>query len=181
RIRRAIEHHAGFSYLGTLTVITLMIVGVILLGLIHEQASIATIIVAAILSLIPASDLALSVLNWDVTHFFEPRLLPKIDLSKGMPAEARTMVAVPVIFNDEATVTALIDRLEIAYLANQDEHLHFDLLGDFADAPSEEVPGDREILDAAMRGIEQLNERYNAGNPVRFHLFHLRRQSCPTE
>ena len=37
RIRRAIEQHAGFSYLGTLTIITLMIVGVILLALIDEH------------------------------------------------------------------------------------------------------------------------------------------------
>src|SRR6266487_3643702 len=38
RIRRAIEQHAAFSYLGTLTAITLMIVGVILLALILNQA-----------------------------------------------------------------------------------------------------------------------------------------------
>src|SRR5207237_3505415 len=91
--------------------------------------------IAALLMLIPASELALSVLNWDVTHVFEPRLLPKIDLSKGITSEARTMVVVPVILNDEKTVAALLDKLEITYLANQDEHLHFALLGDFVDAP----------------------------------------------
>src|SRR5207245_1083871 len=138
-------------------------------------------VIAALLSLIPASDLALSVLNWDVTHVFEPRLLPKIDLSKGISADARTIVVVPVIFHDEATVRTLLDKLEIAYLANQDEHLHFALLGDFADAPRDEIPDDWQILATAKQGIEGLNARYSAGAPVRFHLFHRRRQWCETE
>src|SRR6266496_840966 len=181
RIRRAIEQHAAFSYLGTLTAITLMIVGVILLALILNQANIATIIVAAILSLIPASDLSLSVLNWDVTHFFEPRLLPKIDLSKGIPAEARTIVVVPAILNDKETVRELIDKLEIAYLANRDDHIHFALLGDFADADSEDVASDKEILEAARNGISELNQRYGAPESSTFHLFHRRRQWCETE
>src|SRR5437870_6940579 len=131
--------------------------------------------------LIPASELALSVLNWDVTHIFEPRLLPKIDLSKGTPSEARTMVVVPVIFNDETTIAALLDKLEITYLANQDEHIHFALLGDFVDAPSESMPNDREILECAQDGIEELNRRYSRGALVPFHLFHRPRKWCETE
>src|SRR5207249_819682 len=128
-----------------------------------------------------ASALALSVLNWDMTHIFAPRLLPKIDLSKGITSEARTMVVVPVILNDEETVAALLDKLEITYLANQDEHLHFALLGDFVDAPSESMPNDREILEHAQDGIEKLNRRYSGGAPVRFHLFHRPRKWCETE
>jgi len=181
RIRRAIERHAAFSYLGTLTAITLMIVGVILLALLLKQPNIATIIIASILSLIPASDFALSVLNWDVTHFFEPRLLPKIDLSKGIPAEARTIVVVPAILNDKETVRELIDKLEIGYLANRDAHIHFALLGDFADADSEDVASDKEILEAARNGISELNQRYGAPESSTFHLFHRRRQWCETE
>src|SRR5207253_6779393 len=42
-------------------------------------------------------------------------------------------------------------------------------------------PGDREILDAAKHGIEELNTRYSANGPIRFHLFHRRRQWCETE
>ena len=110
--------------------------------------------------MIPASDFAVNVLNWDITHLFQPRLLPKIDLSHGIPAEARTMVVVPVILSDQATVEALISKLEITYLANRDEHLHFALLGDFVDAPKPELPGDEAILSAAQLGIEELNKRY---------------------
>jgi cyclic beta-1,2-glucan synthetase len=181
RLRRAVERQATLAYLGTVVLLSALILGLILLALLHVQAGVTMIVLALLLSLIPASDLALSVLNWDITHSFEPRLLPKIDLANGIPAEARTMVVVPVIFHDPTTVSDLLDKLEIAYLANQDEHLHFALLGDFADAESEEMPDDREILDAAQQGIARLNKNYSSDEAIQFHLFHRRRQWCETE
>jgi cyclic beta-1,2-glucan synthetase len=181
RVRRAVERHATLAYLGTVTLLTALITGFTIIAVWRAQASITMAAIAALVSLIPATDLALSVLNWDITHIFQPQLLPKIDLSKGVPAEARTMVVVPVIFSDHATVAALVDKLEIAYLANQDERLHFALLADFADADSEEKPDDWEILDAANAGIEQLNNRYSANAPNRFYLFHRPRRWCETE
>ena len=181
RLLRVVQRHATLAYLGTMTLLTALIIGFTVIAVWRVQPSLIMAAIAALVSLIPASDLALSVLNWDVTHVLEPQLLPKIDLSKGVPAEARTMVVVPVIFNDQATVAALVDKLQIAYLANQDEHLHFALLADFADAASEEMLDDREILEAAQQGIEQLNSRYSAGQPIRFHLFHRPRRWCETE
>src|SRR5437660_1708831 len=178
---RAVERNAPLAYLGTFAAVTALIVGVTVAALLQAGAGFIISAIAALLMLIPASELALSVLNWDVTHVFEPRLLPKIDLSKGIPPEARTMVVVPVILNDEETVAALLDKLEITYLANQDEHLHFALLGDFVDAPSESMPNDREILEWAKEGTEELSRQYSGGAPVRFHLFHRPRKWCETE
>src|SRR5207253_3810041 len=166
------------TYLGTGALLTALILGFIVIALLAAHAGIAMTVIASLLSIIPASDLALSVLNWDITHTFEPQLLAKIDLARGIPPEARSIVVVPVILSDEAMVATLVSKLEIAYLANHDEHLHFALLGDFADARSDEMPGDREILDAAKHGIEELNTRYSANGPIRFHLFHRRRQWC---
>src|SRR5207302_10201669 len=145
RARRAIERHATVAYLGTLTLLTALILGVTVIFALRTQPGLLMFVIAALVTLIPASDLAVSVLHWDITHLFEPRLLPNIDLSKGIPAEARTMVVVPVIFNDRESVAALIDKIEIAYLANRDEHLHFALLSDFADASAEKMSGDPEI------------------------------------
>ncbi len=179
RLLRAFERHAAFAYLGTFTLLTGLIVFLFVFAMLHAGAAIWITVAGALLALIPASDLALNVLNWDITHSFRPRLLPKIDLTKGIPIEARTMVVVPAILPDEATVSALIDKLEIAYLANQDEHLHFALLGSYADASTEEMPEDQHILEAARHGIDDLNRRY--GDQQRFHLFHRRRQWCETE
>ena len=181
RALQAIERHAAIAYLGSLALSTALIVSVLVFAMLRLNAGVVVTIIGALLAVVPASDLALSVLSWDITHFLLPKLLPKIDLSKGLPPEASTMVVVPVIFPDKATVETLIDKLEISYLANQDEHLHFALLGDFADAPSEHMPDDESFAEAARLGIEELNRRYSSGEPIRFHLFHRRRQWCETE
>jgi cyclic beta-1,2-glucan synthetase len=181
RALRTIERHASLAYLGTFALITALIVTLLVFAMLHANADVVVTIIGALLVLIPASDLALNLLNWDVTHTFAPKLLPKIDLAKGIPPEARTMVVVPAILPDEATVEKLVDKLEIAYLANQDEHLHFGLLGDFADSTQEQNPDDQRVLDAARHSIEELNRRYSAGQQIRFHLFHRRRQWCETE
>jgi cyclic beta-1,2-glucan synthetase len=181
RVQRAVERHAAAFYLGTLIAVTLLPVLAIFSLVLKAHGSIWKGVLAALLAAIPTSDLAVSIINWDITHVLGPRLLPKIDLSKGVPPEARTFVVVPVILADEATVDELLNKIEISYLGNQDENIHFALLGDFADANEETVPGDREIIDAAVNGIKALNNRYSADQPVRFHLFHRRRQWCETE
>src|SRR5581483_2251701 len=181
KILRTIERHASLTYLGTIALLTALIATLVVIALVPLGAGAALTLLAVLLALIPASDLAVNLLNWDITHVLPPKLLPKIDLTKGIPPEARTIVVVPVILADEATVETLIDKLEIAYLANQDEQLHFALLGDFADAPKEQMPDDEQIIAAARAGIDELNRRYGKGRPVRFHLFHRRRQWCDTE
>jgi cyclic beta-1,2-glucan synthetase len=181
RVLRTVEHHPAAVYLGTIAALTALVLILIVLIALTSHAAIWLALIGALLTVIPASDLAINVLNWDITHTLRPRLLPKIDPAKAIPPEARTMVVVPAILPDEATVATLIDKLEIAYLANQDDHLHFALLGSFADATSEKMPGDQRVLEAAQHGIEELNKRYSDGKPIRFHLFHRSRQWCETE
>lgn len=180
-LRRLVRRHATATYLGTIAFLTLLLVTLLVAIVYATGGGVAAAIVVAILVLLPASDLAVSVTNWDLTHLFEPRLLPKIDLSNGIPAEARTMVVVPVILGDVPMVESLIDKLEVTYLANRDNNLHFALLGDFADAKEAELTEDKEILAAALGGIEELNGRYPEKNLKRFHLFYRRRQWCETE
>jgi cyclic beta-1,2-glucan synthetase len=181
RARRMLERHATIAYLAPLTIMTALITGFAVTAGWRAQPSVVMAAIAALVSLIPATELSLNILNWDITHLIEPRLLPKIDLSEGVPAAARTIVVVPVIFSDEDTAAALIDKLEIAYLANRDDHLHFALLGDFADADTEVLPSDAELLGTTKAGIEQLNQKYSADQPIRFHLFQRRRRWCETE
>ena len=117
--------------------------------------------------MIPATDIAISVLNWDVTHTFNPRVLPK------MNAEVET--ADRSAYDDRRADDVderggrgrMVEKLEIHYLANRDSQFYFALLTDFADAPTAEVPNDGALLAAALEGIERLNARYAAGPPKR--------------
>ncbi|MGZ8843026.1 MAG: GH36-type glycosyl hydrolase domain-containing protein, partial [Pyrinomonadaceae bacterium] len=198
RLRRFALRHATVVYLGTLASLTFLVVALLVLagyvsampsstsagGLISHIAANAIwplLLVTALLALIPASDLAVSVLNWDVTNFFPPRLLPRMGTASGIPEEACTMVVVPTIFSRESQVNELLERLEVHFLANHDEHIYFALLGDFPDADAAETPNDLLLLEVARSGIAELNLRHSKEQPHRFHLFHRRRQWNPGE
>jgi cyclic beta-1,2-glucan synthetase len=176
KITRAIFRHPTLVYLGTFALLTALIAGAFLYYAFRSGATPAMLLICALVVLIPASDLALSVLNWDVTRLFHPRVLPRMDMKSGIPETARTFVVIPTLFTSLAVVRELLEKLEVHFLANQDEHLSFALLGDFADADSEETPDDEALLDAALSGIEDLNARYSHGETKRFFLFHRRRQ-----
>src|ERR1051325_2071177 len=178
RLRRFLLRHATGTYLGTLAFLTLLIVSLLLYTMRVRGAGWPILVIAALLALIPASDLALTVLNWDLTHFFPPRLLPRMETSTGIPENAATFVVVPTIFLNEAQVQELVEHLEVHYLANQNDHVYFGLLSDFPDAGAEETPTDSNLLAIAQSGIDALNRRH--GNE-RFHLFHRQRQWNPGE
>jgi cyclic beta-1,2-glucan synthetase len=177
RVVRSVLRHPTLFYIGTLALVTALVVAALCFTAYYGGASWAVLVGLALLSLIPASDLALSVLNWDVTHKFHPRLLPSMETKQGVPEDACTMVVIPTLFTNDATVKELLEKLEVHYLANQDEHLYFALLGDFADADAEETPTDAALLDQALAGVEELNARYSADSSALklFHLFQRKR------
>jgi cyclic beta-1,2-glucan synthetase len=107
-----------------------------------------------------AVHLAIGVVNWLATLFVSPRPLPRLDFRTGIPPEHRTMVVVPTMLSSAEAVADLIDGLEVRYLANRDDNLHFALLTDFEDASQETMPGDEELLRLTREGIKRLNERY---------------------
>ena len=186
RAQRIALRHPALFYFGIFTLLTSLIVTLLALKAGSSGATPLMVAVTALLALLPATDLALSVLNWDVTHGFQPRVLPKMDPELEVPHEARTMIVVPTLLTSEAAAALLIERLEVHYLANQDPQFYFALLTDFSDADAETTPGDQALLDFAMAGMERLNLRYaphsanrfpeEAAAPDRFFLFHRSRQ-----
>jgi cyclic beta-1,2-glucan synthetase len=91
---------------------------------------------------LPVLDVALSVLNHLVTALLSPRLLPRLDLHKhGVPPQYGTVVVVPTLFGSESDVRDALENLEVQFLANREDHLHFAVLSDFTDAPTEGAGG----------------------------------------
>ncbi len=119
-----------------------------------------------------ASQLAVALMNWLSTLLVKPGLLPRLDFSRGIAPEARTMVVIPTMLSSHDGVDRLLQALEIHYLANRDSHLHFALLTDFPDAPTEVTPDDEGLLTRARAGIDDLNRRYEPGRNDIFFLFH---------
>jgi cellobiose phosphorylase len=128
----------------------------------------------ALLALIPANDIAVTVMNRLITAFLPPRVLAKLDLSEqgGVPEEFRTAVVIPTLFGSVHAVEEALENLEVQYLANREAHLHFAILSDFTDAPTETGPDDAAILEAAAAGVRALNQHYGGGKQDAFYLFH---------
>ena len=81
-----------------------------------------------VLAAIPASDLAIALINRAVTDLFGPRTLPRLELRTGIPEDLRTIVVVPTLLTSQDAIIELVERLEVHYLANPDGDLRFALL-----------------------------------------------------
>ena len=132
--------------------------------------------IVAVLALVGASQLGLSIANWVATLLVKPKQLPRLNFSKGIPFYARTLVAVPCIIADEKQAQELVDELEVRFLANRDENLLFGLLTDLKDANEEKLPGDDALVDFVKKQIEGLNVKYGRDTNDIFQLFHRPRQ-----
>ena len=172
---RWVLRHPNVIFVGGIVAGTVAALAAVL-WLAGPEARIAWIAVLAV-GLIPASDIAVSVMNQLVAAFLPPRVLPKLDLSEGgVPEEFRTAVVVPTLFASVEAVHEALDNLEVQYLANREAHLHFAVLSDFTDAADETQPTDAAIIDAAVAGVHALNARYAGGAQVAFYLFHRPRR-----
>jgi cyclic beta-1,2-glucan synthetase len=130
-----------------------------------------------LLSLIPANDIAVSVMSRLVTTLMPPRTLPKLDFTEGgIPEEFRTVVVIPTLFSSVAAVHGALEHLEVQFLANREAHIHFAVLSDFTDSPTEHGEGDTAIIEAAIRGVKALNARYASDGENHFYLFHRPRR-----
>ena len=114
----------------------------------------------AVLALLATSQLAVALVNWLATLLASPHPLPRMDFSTGIPAAARTLVVVPTMLTSPRNIEALVEALEVRFLANRDAHLHFGLLTDLRDAAEETLAEDASLLRLAREQIEALNARY---------------------
>jgi len=131
--------------------------------------------VVALLAFSASAQLAVSLVNWLSTLLVKPKILPRMDFSKGIPAEYRTLVVVPTLLSGKAYIESLLEGLEIRFLANKGDNLHFGLLTDFMDANTETLKGDQELTDMAIERIEALNQKYKQNDNDIFFLFHRAR------
>ena len=72
-----------------------------------------------------------------------PEPLPRMDFSDGIAPQSRTLVVVPAMLTSALHVERLVEALEVRFLANRDENLHYALLTDFEDADAENCRGTR--------------------------------------
>jgi cyclic beta-1,2-glucan synthetase len=165
------------GYLGTIFLLTAAILALPLFHSWEQGIATSVLVLLGLMGAIPASDLAIALVNRAVTSLLGPRALPRLELIDGVPEQLRTIVVVPTLLTGLDSIKEQVDRLEIHYLANPDGDLRFALLSDWVDAPSESLQGDDELLSAAADGIDRLNQRHGPapGGSERFLLLHRKR------
>jgi cyclic beta-1,2-glucan synthetase len=177
RLRRAYRAHAITGYLGGIAALTALLLSGLLFLTWTAGAASWILALLGILGLVPASDIAVSLVHRLVPFLVPPRVIPKLELARGVPPELRTLVVMPTLLTCRSDIEGQLERLEVHYLANPEGHLHFALLTDWADATDERIPGDEDLLAALADGIAHLNVRYGSppGEGERFLLLHRRR------
>lgn len=135
-------------------------------------------ILATSLLALPALEVAQGLVNWSISRLLKPRVLPRLDLSDGIPDQLRTIVVIPMLLLTKDSIEGQFNRLEVLYLANTDPNLHFALLSDLADAPGVEMPEDDALLSAASARLVALNQRYGK---QQFLFLHRRRRWNPQQ
>jgi cyclic beta-1,2-glucan synthetase len=180
--RRRILATGLTGYVFAVAYVSSVILFIPLFGLAHTGLAPWQLAIMAAMGLLPAVDAGLMLINRLATHIFGATLLPALDLSNGVPADLRTLIAVPSLLSSEASIRELIERLEVHYLSNPTGALHFALVSDWTDADGKSTDSDAALLAIATDGIGRLNERYPvAEGGVRFLLLHRHRVWSDTQ
>jgi cyclic beta-1,2-glucan synthetase len=133
------------------------------------------LVMLAVVGFIPASDVAVAVVNRAITQQIGATILPGLELRDGVTSDFATIVVVPTLLTTATEVKEQIEKLEVHHLSNPDANFYFALLSDWKDSDHERSADDDTSLDAAVAAMSRLNERYgSASGSQRFFLLHRR-------
>ncbi len=180
RMQSYLRKHPDEFYLPAIVALTFAIMSAIVLKLIGAYSSPALILLSILALLLPCSQSAVQLINHLVTSLLTPEILPKFDLSEGIPEDCVTLVAVPTLLLNEKQVRRLVEDLEVRFLGNHDRNMHFALVSDLPDAP-EQTREDDPLINFCSDLIGKLNEKYAGREMGSFFLVHRHRVYNPRE
>ncbi|MGK2915170.1 MAG: cyclic beta 1-2 glucan synthetase, partial [Porticoccaceae bacterium] len=156
RVRRSLARSPLAVHLGAILLLTVSFAGGLLVQMRDAGVSGWPLALLGVLTLLAASQLASALANWLATLAITPQRLPRMDYAQGMPPEMRTLAVIPTLLGSAQNVDDLLEAIEVRFLGNRDEHLHFGLLTDFRDAITETLADDESLLRQMRCGIERL-------------------------
>ena len=117
-------------------------------------------VVTFLLFLIPASEVAVQIIQYVLSKVVKPKPIPKLDYTNAIDEQHKTMVVIPTILKSKEKVQELMRKLEVFYLANQSQNIYFTLLGDCSESSKEEEEFDQEVMHEGKFLVDKLNEKY---------------------
>ena len=168
-------------YISVISIISI-ILAIILSGIVGaplgrpKMLNVITLIIEFILIFIPITEAVIKIIQTILNKTVKPKLIPKMDFSKGIPEENATMVVIPTVLDSGEKTKELLEKLEIFYLANKSENIYFTLLGDCTTSKNKKEPYDEKIIENAEITLKELNDKYKKeGLPI-FNFIYRNRQ-----
>lgn len=152
---------SGRGYILSLCLLSLFGAG--LIGLLARSA------LAAVLLVLPFSELVKQIADQILLPFTPPRPVPRLELANGVPKAGQTLCVVSALLTRPEDASAFAARLEELRLCSRDagSHLLFGLLADLPESRHETDAEDAKTLSETRRAVAALNKRYGGG----FYLF----------
>ena len=175
-LRKAVSKFPLLVYAGGITIITFLVCWGLLEKAYMDGLRNWLLVILGIVSFTGTSQLVIKCINWISTLLARPALLSRMDFSKGIPDEYRSLIVVPTIITGIEEIDNLAEGLEVRFLANRDANLHFALLTDFKDAQESISEEDNRLLQYVKDKIIGLNKKYNRIKNDTFFLFHRPRK-----
>ncbi len=121
-------------------------------------------IIGIVIFLLPSSEIATQIIQYILNKIVKPKMIPKIDFTKGIDIENSCMVIIPTILKSREKVKELSRKLEVYYIANKSENIYFTLLGDCTEEDTQDKDFDEEIIKEGIEQCKRLNKKYSKEN-----------------
>ncbi len=180
KLRNWVRRHPDEFFMPGIELATGSLVAICLWSLTPPATSLGFLLLSTLLLMLPSSQSAVQILDYIITAFLPPEILPKLDFSKSVPADCVTLVTVPTLLLNEKQVRALAEDMEVRFLGNHDPNIHFAILSDLPDSyhlAREESP----LIELCSSLVNELNEKYAGQGKGSFLMFHRHRVYNPRE
>ena len=180
RVRRFVTESPTTAYLVPLALLTTL--PLLALASYLGTGNLPVVAFALFVAIVPTSTVAVAMLRSFFAWLLPPRVLPKLDFSKGLTSDVLTLVVIPTLLGRRDDVATMLRQIELHFLSNPDPLLRFALLTDDVDEKRrEDVDRERPFLDDVSQGIRRLNAKHGKEGIGPFHLLHREPAWNPSE
>lgn len=133
----------------------------------------------ALFVVIPALTIANAIAVRLLMKGLKPRFIPRLEIGNELEESMRTIVIVPTLIFDKASVEHSVEQVETHYLSNPLEGCFFAVLGDFSDSNLVWREGEVELVKYAEELVEKLNKKYPCEEKLFYFLHRERTKNEP--
>ena len=176
RIRRAIRAGGAAGYITATLVLSAIVLLIPLVFLWAHAVGPLWLLILGVVGAVPASDVAVSILNRVLTGCLTAQVLPALALRDGVPASMRTLVVVPTLLTSREASSSSSNGSKSTMSPRRRANCisHCSPIG-WMRMPNR-CPATTSYWQQVTAGIARLNRLYGAsGQAARFYVFHRRR------